>query len=155
MGRRRVQSREALINAFARAGVWRTGTCGAVTTDNLSPSVQVPPRPSLAEHCRGYSLARMSSMPCKAKSIQIGTNVRSLRCCRVFSSLAHAHRKARKKISPWNGEGKENLDVSKGVGLHCGGRVGRYLQYVVNLLLTRQHSFHLVFLKMNHVISHT
>ena len=44
------------------------------------------------------------------------------------------------------GEEEPGSEVSKGLGLRC-----IYFQEVVNLLLTGQHSFYLVFLNMSHL----
>ena len=54
---------------------------------------------SLAEYFRGTALPRSHLCPfhIRPKSSLTGTNVHSLRCRRDFSSLAHAHRKAREK----------------------------------------------------------
>ena len=80
----RAQWSKALINILARAGVWWTGTLGAVTADNLPPSKQVPP---LILHWLSIpevtALPRSCLCPCKATRSLIGTNVHSLKWHRL------------------------------------------------------------------------
>ena len=61
---------KALINFLARVGVWQTGTLRAVTADNLSPSVQVPPLiPHWLSNTEVTALPRHRLCPCKQKLV--------------------------------------------------------------------------------------
>lgn len=76
MRRLGAQWREVLIKVLARAGVWCTGTLGAVTADNLVSTMQVPHWLSTTEVT---ALPGNRLGPCEAKSRLTGTNVHSLR----------------------------------------------------------------------------
>ena len=112
---------KALINVLARAGVWGTGTVGALTAGNLSVSVK-----SLPWLLIGWALQRLQPYPevtyahigqkvvwLEQMYIPWGDTETSVLWCMLIA------KPMKNKPLKWRGEKEPGSEVSKGLGLHC------------------------------------